>query len=161
MKIPMEETAGTGDGDFLVLPPDSLIQVAVDDISMKDVPGRDGKQGWTKLEFRFKIVDMPDDLLATYGSLIGTSIWGSVGARLTDNPDNKLRQWTEAILDIGELNAGFELDTDILIGRKARAQIGNYPRKTGGFGQQVVGLLPLVSVGASAAPTTTWDDPPF
>lgn len=158
MKLTMEETP-----EFLCLPEDALIQVSVADISDREVAGRDGKDGWTSLSFKFTVIGLPSHLEAEYGVLIGQPIFGSTSARLTTNPDNKLRKWVEALLDIGELDAGFELDTEMLIGRKARAQIGNYV-KNGQTQKQhkVVGLLPL-AVAQESQPAFAGfsEEPPF
>jgi hypothetical protein len=150
--------------EFLALPEDSLIQVSVHSVDVREVPGRDGKDGWTSLSFRFTIIDMPTALEPKYGSLIGGTIFGSVSAKLTTHPDNKLRKWTEALLGLGELDEGFELETEMFIGRKARAQVGNYT-KTGSTQVQhkVIGLLPLetASVGGGGGSSYNYDEPPF
>lgn len=163
--------------DLTVIAEDTVIKVAVDSTKIVDVDGTRGP--WQKIEFRFNITDTPDE----YQPLVGTPIWGSVAFKLTESPDNKLKQWTEALFGI-ELSAGFELDTDMYIGRQARAIIGNYDKKNGGKGHQVSSLLPLkpaavgtsapasapvhATVGAGASTSGTpavaagWDDaPPF
>ena len=162
-KFTVEETGG---GDFLTLPADTIIPVIVDSIEERNVPGKDGGSGWDKLNFRFKILDLPDALQEQYGVLVGSTIFGSVSARLTTHPDNKLRQWSEALLDLGELDSGFELDTDMLVGRKARAVVGLWTRKSDNtVNHQIVGLLPVAPtpVGGSAASAASFfdDEPPF
>lgn len=166
--LKLEETA---DSDWAILPVDSIIDVEVEDISDREVPGRDGKEGWVKLEFKFLIKGVPTHLEAEYGSLVGSRIWGSVSKRLSTHPDNKLRQWAESLLNMGEFPTGFELDTDMLIGRRARAVIVQYKKRDGSFNHQVGGLLPVATTpstpaGAdpwsSAAPSPTFtDEPPF
>lgn len=155
--------------DLTILPADTVIKVTIDSTKVKDVQGERGD--WQKIEFKFTINEAPGEYDE---ALRGTPIWGSVAFRLTESPDNKLKQWTEAILGI-ELSAGFELDTDMFVGRKVRAVVGNYDKKNGGKGHQVSALLPLrageglATVGAGAAPTGTpavasggWsDEPPF
>lgn len=134
--------------EYVVLPVDSIIQVTCTEINEKQVPGKDGKDGWVKLEFTFQIDSVPNSIEG--GSTIeGSKIWGSVPARFTTHPDNKLRQWTSALLGM-DLNEGFELDTDVLLNRKARAVVGQYQKQNGNFQHQVKGLLPLVP---SAAPS--------
>src|SRR4051812_36110811 len=108
---------------FGVLPVDSIVQVEVEEVSERFVEGKNGKEGWNKIEFKFLILDVPTKLQDEFGSLIGTRIWGSVSARFTDHPDNKLRAWAEALLGVSVNEPGFELDTDILVGRKARAVV--------------------------------------
>jgi hypothetical protein len=139
----LEETEATD--DWAILPEDTIVEVEVEDITEREVPGKDGREGWTKLEFRFRINAIPTDLEADYGSLVGSKIWGSVGARFTEHPDNKLRPWAQALLNMGELTVGFELDTDMLIGRKARGITSQYKKRDGSFNHQIGGLLPLTS----------------
>lgn len=171
-KIVMEEYE-----EKSVLAPDTIINVKVDEIRIVDVPGNRGT--WQKAEFVFKILGVPSQ---QYDNLIGDKIYGSVPFRFTESPDNKLRQWVEAIFGM-ELSAGFELDTDLLVGREARAVIRNYDKKatdprTGQpyKGHQVDALLPRGGQGmaqaqpqaqpqmAMSAPASDpWasDDPPF
>lgn len=117
-KIVMEEYE-----EFPVLPADSIITVKVDDISVKEMQGQRGT--WQKAEFKFKILGVPGP---EYDNLISQIIYGSVPFRFTESPDNKLRQWVEAIFGM-ELSAGFELDTDLLLGRECRAVISNYDKR--------------------------------
>lgn len=180
-KIVMEEYE-----EFPVLPQDSIITVKVDDISIKEMQGQRGP--WQKAEFKFKILGVPS---AEYDGLVGQTIWGSVPFRFTESPDNKLRQWVEAIFGM-ELSAGFELDTDLLIGRECRAVIANYDKKAinprtgtpfkahqvdallarggsiagGGQGAAAPAQQPAMagawSQPAAPASTSGWnDDPPF
>lgn len=156
----------TGDNDFLTLPEDAIVQVLVDSVEERHVPGRDGKEGWDKLNFRFKILELPTSLEEQYSPLIGSTIFGSVSARLTNHPDNKLRQWAEALLDVGELEAGFELDTDMLVGRKARGVVGQWVRKSDQqVNHQIKGLLALTpaAVGSSGSQAQSFfdEEPPF
>lgn len=161
MKLTLEDAQT--DFDFLTLPDETIVQLVVEEIELRDVPGKDGKAGWQKFSFKFKILGLPTAIEDEYASLIGTPIWGSVGAKFTIHPDNKLRQWSEALLDIGELDAGFELDTDMLIGRKARGVTGTYPKRDGGRNHDVKGLLavkPAIEIIPEAAFSFD-DEPPF
>lgn len=154
--------------EFLTLPEDTVIQVAVSEVTDRDVPPSNGREGWTSLSFRFKILEIPSHLGDKFDVLIGQTIFGSVGSKLTTHPDNKCRQWVEALLDI-EVEGGFELDTDVLVGRKARAVIGNYTKKESTVvNHKVKGLLPLVPasvVGGSGTGPVGFayggDEPPF
>lgn len=162
---------------FGVLPVDSIIQVEVEEITEKFVEGKNGKDGWTKLEFKFLITGVPSSLQAEYDTCVGSRIWGSVSARFTDHADNKLRQWAEALLGVTVSDPGFELDTDILVGRKARAVVSQYEKRDGSKAHQVAGLLApgdaavpvVVSPAVEAVPEPVGvtaldfgdDDPPF
>lgn len=138
--------------EFAVLPVDAVIGVQCTEIKEVLVPGKDGKEGWMKLEFTFQIDSVPSQLGEEAVALEGSKIWGGVAARFTTHPDNKLRQWTEALLGM-PLQEGFELDPDMLINRKARAVIGQYTKSSGSAQHQVKGLLPLVQA-ASPAPVS-------
>jgi hypothetical protein len=140
--------------EFALLPVDAIVSVQCTEINEKHVPGKDGKEGWNKLEFTFVIDAVPSSLGEKAQELVGSKIWGSCAARFTTHPDNKLRQWTTALLGGMELNEGFELDTDVLINRKARAVITQYKKQNGSMAHQVGGLLPVVSA-SPAAPVST------
>jgi len=145
---------------FETLPVDAIIQVEVEDITEKFVEGKNGKEGWNKLEFKFLITGLPSALQDQYESLIGSRIWGSVSARFTTHDDNKLRQWAEALLGISVNEPGFELDTDILVGRKARGVVSQYTKRDGTAAHQIAGLLsptgeaPVVTVSPPTTPPT-------
>jgi hypothetical protein len=161
MKIVMEEYE-----EFPVLPAESIVSLKVTSLEVKEVSGSKGS--WQKLEITFKILGIqavgdggPTD---PYDSLITSKIWGSVPFRFTDSPENKLKQWVEALLGM-ELSTGFELDTDLLVDRKVRGITSTYDKKsmdprTGKpfKNHQIDSLLPasgevLSSATASPAPT--------
>ena len=171
---------------YPVLPPDTIVQVTVVSSEIKQATNSKTGESWDKIEFKFKIESVPTSLESTMGNAVGSHIWGSVSYKLSDHPDNKLKQWSEALLGF-ELGQGYELDTDDLVGRKARAVISNYTKRNGEAQHQVTALLPSVSTtlrsatsapsvqaeslvpgGANAAPmdssmfsTDGSDDPPF
>ena len=137
--------------DFATLPDDSILHLKVDEITIKNVDGRNGP--WEKMEVKFKVLGIqaigdgsdPED----YEDLIAGPIWGSVPFRLTDGAENKLRLWTEAILGI-EVGEGFELDTDVFLNRKCRGVTSTYnkrsidPATNQPFkGHQIASLLPM------------------
>lgn len=47
-------------------------------------------------------------------------MWGDTPTTFTTHPDCKLRNWVQQLLGGNELPAGFKLNTDTLIGTKAR-----------------------------------------
>lgn len=116
--------------DFALLPVDSILLLKVDEMKEIELQGTHGP--WTKLEIKFKILgiqavgDGGDP--GIYEDMIAGPIWGSVPMRLTDSPDNKLRQWAEAILGV-QLGVGFELDTDLFAGRTVRGITSQYKKK--------------------------------
>ena len=140
----MVKIVATEGEDFTILPKDAVITVRVDSTKVEQVPGKKEGDFWDKLDFTFTIVGVADP---NYKDAEGQNIWGGVPFRLTDHPDNRLKQWVEALLGI-EITEGFELDTDMLHGRTCRAIVENYPRKAGGYSHKVGALLPS---GASVA----------
>lgn len=153
--------------DLTLLPPDTILHLKVDELSLRDVDGRHGK--WEKLEFKFKILGVqavggggsPDD----YADVIASPIWGSVPFKLTESPENKLRQWAEAILGM-DLGLGFELDTDLLVGRECRGITSQYDKRatnpaTGQpfKGHQIESLLRNQSAQQSQWSQPQWSQP--
>lgn len=144
--------------EYSVLPVDSILHLKVDEISTRTVNGRNGD--WEKLEFKFKVLgiqaigDGSDP--ADYEDVIGGPIWGSVPMRLTTNPENKLRLWSEAIFGM-ELGAGFELDTDNFLNREVRGLTGQYDKRSTDSqgrpfkGHQIDSLLPKGDGGFQSA----------
>lgn len=116
--------------EYALLPVDSILHLKVDECTVKDVQGRNGD--WQKLEFKFKILGIQatgdGSPVENYDSLIGGPIWGSVPFRLTDSPENRLRQWAEAIFGM-ELGLGFELDTDNFVRREVRGLTSQYEKR--------------------------------
>lgn len=155
--------------EFPVLPEGSIIHTRVEDVVEREVNGKNGT--WKKLEFTFKITDIQTtgdgSPTEKYESLVGSKIWGSCPFRFVNSPDNRLKQFVEAILGM-TVDVGFELDTDLLVGKKVRAITNQYDKKTINSatgkpfkGQQVDALLPMgtATVGSPAqAPKTVWDD---
>jgi hypothetical protein len=139
------------DGEKVILPPESVVQVRVLEVREAERGPNAKGEFWQVLDFKFEIVGAPEQ----YKGAIGDWIWGNVSARFTTHPDNKLRQWVQALFGL-DLEPGFELDTEVLVGRKARAVISNYKKRDGNVGQGVAGLLPLD--GGTAAPAAPVDD---
>lgn len=170
--------------DFATLPPDSILELLVEEASVRTIEGRNGP--WQKVECKFKILGIQatgdGSPVENYDSLVTQSIWGSVPFRLTDSPENKLRQWAEAILQV-ELGLGFELDTDMFERRQCRGVTSQYDAKTKDpstglpFKRHQVEFLlpksgnvtakPLVAAASTPAPLDPWgstqagDEPPF
>lgn len=118
-KITLEEAP-----EFDVFPEETVIQVRVEETEVREFQGQNGP--WEKLNFKFEVVKVFDP---AYKHMEGETIYGGVPFRLTDHEDNQLRQWIEALFGLDELGIGFELDTDDLEGREARAITGTYIKK--------------------------------
>lgn len=144
-KIQMEEQQ-----EYSVLPVDSIVHLRIEEVEVVDVNGKNGT--WQKLNFTFKIVN----ILATgdgspvdgYDDAKSGKIWGSVPFKMTTSPENRLRQWVEAVYGM-ELAVGFELDTDLLIGKQVRGITSQYTSKAGYPRHQIESLLPY---GQGASP---------
>lgn len=146
-KIAMEEPT-----EWTVLPENTIITVKVLDSQVEVLDGKYGE--WQKLNVTFEIVDAPEPW-ASKDDVIGSKIWGGVPFKFEDDPDNPLKNWTEAILGFdvsGQI--GFELDTEDWVGRKCRAVVRTFTKRNGKEGHGVDALLPLGS-GATAAPQDT------
>lgn len=156
--------------EYAVLPADSILLLKVDELTEKEVNGANGP--WTKLEIKFKVLGIQatgdGSPVDGYEDMIAGPIWGSVPLRLTEHPENKLRLWAEAILGI-EMGLGFELDTDVFVGRECRGITSQYDKrnvdpKTGKpfKGHQVTSLLPKATgqyAAAAPAPAAPAADP--
>ena len=117
--------------DFTLLPVDSILNLKVDEVEIREVPGRNGT--WEKVEIKFKVLGIQavgdGSPVEGYEDVIAGPIWGSVPFRLTDSPENKLRQWAEAILGM-DLGLGYELDTDHFLSRECRGITSQYDKKS-------------------------------
>lgn len=153
--------------DFSVAPIDSILLLKIEEVSVQTVTG--GARGdWQKLNFKFKILDTlaigDGSPKSAYADLIDGPIYGSVPFKLTTHPENKLRQWVEAIFGM-ELPEGFELDTDLLEKKVVRGITSQYKtKKTDSAGNpftrhQVESLLPYGSAPAGSAPPAAKPDP--
>lgn len=116
--------------EFALLPVDSIVNLKIAEVVIRDVDGARGK--WEKLEITFEILSVQatgdGSPVGAYDAAIGSKIWGSVPFKLTDSAENKLRMWTEAILGM-ELGLGFELDTDYFVGRTVRGLTTQYEKR--------------------------------
>lgn len=99
--------------------------IAVDEVEVpyfKKVNGvRTNEQAvFKKWQWRFEIVE---------GAYLGEVLRGDTRPEYTTRADNKVRQWSEALLN-REMSVGEELDTDMLIGLPCIVTIAHAePRK--------------------------------
>lgn len=142
-------------------PADSILELKIEECNIKTVQGDRGD--WEKLEFKFKILGIqaigdgsPQHL---YENWITNAIWGSTSARLTNAADNRLRNWAEAIFR-QELGLGFELDTDLFVGRKVRGLTSTYKTRNGHDRHQIDALLPFGGMATAGAPAQVGVAPP-
>jgi hypothetical protein len=135
--------------EWTVLPEGTIITVKV---LSEETETQDGKYGpWVKLNVAFEIIDAPQPW-SLESDVIGSKIFGGIPFKFIDDPNNLLKNWSEAILGF-ELdgNLGFELDTADWVGRKCRAVVRNFTKRNGKVGHGIDALLPLGG-GQTAAP---------
>ena len=113
--------------EFAVAPDDSILLLKVDQVDVVEMSGARGP--WQKLNIKFKVLEVQavgdGGPISAYDSLVGGPIFGNVPFRLTDSPENKLRQWVEAIFNM-ELTVGFVMDTDLLLNKTVRGITSTY-----------------------------------
>lgn len=156
--------------EYPTFPKDTILHVKVDgEPEVKTVPGKSQGSTWEKLEFKFKIlgvlVTQDGSAVSDYDTMIGTHIYGSVPWKFNDSPDNKLNQWSAAILGM-DLGLGFDLDTKMLADRQCRAITSTYDKRainprTGlpFVAHQVESLLPMDG-SLPPPPATGWGQAP-
>lgn len=117
--------------DRLTFPPDSILELKIDEAEVVEQNRRDGSGSWERLRVKFKILGVQavgdGSNPSLYQNWITEYIYGSVSFYLSDSPNNKLRQWCEAIFR-QELAVGFELDTNMLVGRSVRGITSQYQK---------------------------------
>lgn len=92
------------------LPTDTLFPAALKSVEERVIPffnTRSNKDdSFTKWTWEFEVID---------GEYMGLHAWGDTDPRLTNHPDNKVRQWAETLRG-KEFELGEGLDTDDLLG---------------------------------------------
>lgn len=93
-----------------------ILNARVQSVELKTKPFTDEKTGEPvkKFEFKFKIDDPNYD---------GQFIWGETSTRVTDHPENRLRNWAEALLG-QRLTTHYKFNTDDLQDRDCRIIVG-------------------------------------
>lgn len=131
------------------LPKETPLPAQLTAVVEREIPYKDKKTGadatFTKWEWEFGI---------TEGEYAGLSAWGDTEDRLTNHPDNKVRQWAETIRG-AEFDMGEGLDTDDLLGLPCTILVDNteYTKKDGTTSY----LCPVVDV----YPAEQGIEPPF
>jgi hypothetical protein len=100
-----------------IIPEDEVLQARITGIKQVKKPfvAEDGSDIW-RMEFSF-VIDQPDS------PFDGTRLWGDTSTNFNSHPDCKLRAWTAEILGI-DMQPGFTLDTDQLVGNHCRVVVG-------------------------------------
>ena len=134
--------------DEFKLPKETLLPATLLAVEEKNIPyvDKNGKdQTFTKWTWEFEIVD---------GDYAGLHAWGDTEPRLTNHPDNKVRQWAETLRG-SEFELGEGLDTDDLLGLSCVITVDNvvHTKKNG----EKSYLTPVLDVYPASLDT----EPPF
>ena len=120
------------------LPKETPLPAQLTAVVEREIPFKDKKTGedriFTKWEWEFAIIE---------GEFAGLSAWGDTDPKLTNHPDNKVRQWAETLRG-RPFEMGEGLDTDDLLGLPCLIVVDNttYTKKDG----TVSYLTPVVDV---------------
>jgi hypothetical protein len=130
------------------LPKDVPLPAELTAVSVREIPYvKDGeKKTFTKWEWEFKI---------TEGEYAGLRAWGDTDPRLTNHPDNKVRQWAETLRG-REFEMGEGLDTDDLLGLPCTIVVDNTIHTKKATGEKSY-ICPVVDV----LPSGIDSEPPF
>jgi len=117
----LADTSVGEDGEKKVYPviPDGLMLIAeVVSVEEKPAPWKDDDGNEIRrVNFRFRIIQD--------GEWQGRSIWGDTPTTFSNNPECKLRAWSQEIFGVDQLPPGFDLDTDELVGLECQIAVGN------------------------------------
>lgn len=145
----MPESTMTNEAQWK-LPADTLLPAVLKSVEERVIPyiNKNGNDdSFTKWTWEFEIID---------GDYMGLHAWGDTDPRLTNHPDNKVRQWAETLRG-KEFDMGEGLNTDDLLGLTCCITVDNttYTKKDGTTSY----LCPVVDV----FPSDAWnnDEPPF
>lgn len=135
--------------DQYKLPKDTLLPAVLKSVEEKVIPyvDKNGKdQTFTKWTWEFEIVD---------GDYMGLHAWGDTEPRLTNHPDNKVRQWAETLRGAA-FEMGEGLDTDDLLGLTCVIVVDNveHTKKNGekSYLTPVIDVLPVDAYETGEAP---------
>lgn len=136
--------------EFTLFPPETILRLKIENVRIEERQGSSGP--WDKIDFTFTVLGIVavggGGNPADYEDAIGTTIYGrGFSANITSHPENRMRLWAEAILNV-DLGIGYTIDTDQFLNREVRGITTQYEKKqvnpaTGKpfLGQQVDSLL--------------------
>lgn len=130
-KIVMEEAV-----EILTFPKDTLLDLKVEEAKVVHVDSqRDNDPGWDSLELKLKVLDIValgdgSTNKEPYSNWIGQFVYAKCSWKFTTSPQNKLRRYAEAIFRQSPLAEGFELDSDLFVGRRVRGITVQYEKST-------------------------------
>lgn len=138
----------------LTLPADSIHRARLMEIKERTFEYTDRNDGTRKtasnLEWWWEITRPGTGLGEEF---IGRRVKGECRPKITNRPGNRLREWSEALLD-REIPVGMLIDTDDLIGLEAEIVIGHRQDKKDAakVWEEVVGVLPAVGDSSQQPP---------
>lgn len=113
--VKLEESKG-----FELLPEDTIIDATISNIEVSVWTDPVTQESRKNLNWTFTI--------NTPGEWESKRIWGNTSMVFNTNPNCKLRNWSQSVLNT-ELDVDYVLDTDDLIGRRVRIVVGHKPGK--------------------------------
>ena len=132
------------------LPKDTPLPARLNAVNERQInfTNRDGNpDSFTKWEWEFLITD---------GDYAGLKAWGDTNAKMTSHPEDKVRQWAEALT--GETFAiGDGIDTDALLGIDCTIVVDNTTYQKKGT-KETKYLCPVVDVFPAGE---DFSEPPF
>lgn len=101
------------EGEYEIIPEDTILEAEVGKVQTVPTKMIDEQTGEPvkQVEFTFIIKDEP---------YVGRKAWGRTSTKFTTHENCKLRGWVTEILAVDALPTGFRLDTDALVGSRAR-----------------------------------------
>ena len=148
----MPKTTAREESKF-ALPAEVALPAILNSVTEEEVPYTDKKTGeartFRKWSWEFQIAD---------GDYAGLRAWGETESFLSTHPNNKVRQFAEALLGGVEFEIGQDLDTDDLISLPCEIVVAHetYNKKDGTEGYKCP-ITQVFPAGTSYSP----DEPPF
>jgi hypothetical protein len=107
------------------IPEDTIVNARVDSVKVEKVEyvDKDTKEekSFEKVTWYFEITEAGPD-----GQWQGRRIQGRTGAKLTNHPNNRFRNWAEALLK-RDISVGFQLSTEDLTGLPCKITVRHEP----------------------------------
>lgn len=153
---PQQESFDGAKKDFPVIPDDTVVNVEVVSVELRDFPEEFRRKYDVKdkqeVSFRFRITD---------GDFKGQNLWGSARPVFDDSDQCRLRLWTQEILGVDKLPDGYVFDTDDFADATCRVLVSERRRKSDGkFVNRVKDVLRATRTTPGAM-VPNYEDEPF
>ena len=114
VKVQMQQ-APTSE-EFAPIPAGEILEAEVESVTLREMPFKDDDGNPVqRFEFKFNIIE---------GEWAGRWVYGSTSLIFNDNPNCKLRAWSQEIMNVDSFPAGYQLETDDLVGKVCRIHVG-------------------------------------